>query len=177
MITITTESHGCAPSFVASELPHPRIAFIEPNSTGKPYPVSIDGKLLVITASDLDTKVVADAWYALLLLRGRRLAYWAKGYALRRAIRAGEYPNCPLTLPEAMAILKFFDRLQVNNCKELTISCEYGKSRSVTTAQFLNALQHGRVLPTELEAKNGYFNRLLRMANLKEQLRLNKCLR
>ncbi|WP_274644966.1 hypothetical protein [Pseudomonas serbica] len=177
MITITTESHGCAPSFDASELPHPRIAFVEPSSTSRPHPVSVPGKLLVITASDLDTQVVSDAWYALLLLRGPRVAYWAKGYALRRAIRAGEYPNCPMTLPEAMAILKFFDHLHVNNCKELTISCEYGKSRSVTTAQFLDALQQGRVLPTEREAKNGYINRLLRLANLKEQERLNKCLR
>jgi hypothetical protein len=82
-----------------------------------------------------------------------------------------------MTLPEATAILKFFDRLQVNNCKQLTISCEYGKSRSVTTAQFLEALQRGRVLPNEGEAKNGYINRLLRLANLKEQARLSKCLR
>lgn len=177
MITITTESHGCAPSFVAGELTHPRIAFVEPTGADRPYPIVSDGKLLIITASDLDTSVVAEAWYALLLLRGPCLAYWAKGYALRRAIRTGEYPNCPMTLPEATAILKFFDRLQVNNCKQLTISCEYGKSRSVTTAQFLEALQRGRVLPNEGEAKNGYINRLLRLANLKEQARLSKCLR
>lgn len=177
MITITTESHGCTPSFDASELQHPRIAFVEPNGSNRPLPVNVPGKLLVITASDLDTQVIANAWYALLLLRGPRLAYWAKGCALRRAIRAGEYPNCPMTLPEATAILKFFEHLLVNNCKELTISCEYGKSRSVTTAQFLDALQQGRVLPTEREAKNGYINRLLRLANLKEQERLKKCLR
>jgi len=177
MITITTESHGCSPSFVASEQSHPRIAFIEPSEATPPSPIVSPGKLLVISASDLDTNIIAEAWYALLLLRGPRLSNWAKSHALKRSIKAGEFPNCPMSLPDAEAILRFFEHLRVNNCRELTISCEYGKSRSVTTAQFLDRLQRGSTLPTELEAKNGYINRLLRLAEMKERERLSKYMR
>ena len=163
MINIKTESHGLCPSFPATSMDTPRIAFVEPVAGRQPVPIR-EGGLLIVPASDLSLEAVRGEWYSPLLGLGEPFCSWAKSYALKRSIRQGEYPNCPLSLTDAKVVLAFFEELRRAGCKELTISCEYGKSRSVTTANVLNSYQRGVMVSVEQAAKATHFNTMFSVA-------------
>lgn len=172
MINIKTESHGMSPSFPLTPIDTPRIAFVEPLRGRQPVPVR-EGGLLTVPASDLSLEAVRGDWLNRLLAWGEPFCSWAKTHALKRSIGQGEYPNCPLSLTDAKVILAFFEEIRLAGCSQLTISCEYGKSRSVTTAQLLDAYQNGKVLPAPAEAKNGHFIMMLVLAIQESAMQTN----
>lgn len=113
-----------------------RIAFVDANPGCVIEPMMDNtGRLLVITANDLRPGQI------------NRFTQWACGlslwlsdrfkvHLLRKSIRQGDMPCCPMSLTDAVEILNFINKHEAGN-SDCLVTCAYGKSRSVTTVHFL----------------------------------------
>lgn len=133
---ITTEAHGAFPTPATLSSSGPRIAFVNSDDHASYLRASrVSKELLIIAADDISEEAISS-WLQPLLKLPPSLSYVAKLH-LWRGSRAKGFPSAPMAYGDAVAILSFFEELNAAGAEHLTISCEYGKSRSVTTAGFI----------------------------------------
>jgi hypothetical protein len=160
---IRTESHGSFPTMADLPKDKARIAFFNSDRTGsllkgeEPH-----DRLLVLGVDDLDVQAI-PAWIRGLLVLPQGLSYRVKRFALNQAISRGEQPSAPMAVGDAHRVLEFVNRLQKEGAGELVISCEYGKSRSVTLARFLDQHLFEREVMSE-KVPNAWIDYLMKLA-------------
>lgn len=152
---ITTEAHGAFPQLTDLRADIPHIAFVNSSSDGLHLTGTASGdNLLVLAADDLDVMAI-PAWIRGLLVLPEHLSYRVKRYSLKQSRISGQ-PSAPMSIGDARQILAFVQRHQDAGAQELLISCEYGKSRSVTVARFLNEAVFKRVTPSVEKVPNAW---------------------
>lgn len=166
---IKTESHGSFPSPFDFMDGKARIAFFNSDREGS----FLKGQephehLLVLGVDDLDVWAV-PAWIRGLLVLPEGLSYRVKRYALNQAIGRGEQPSAPMAMGDAQRVLDFVNTLKTKGVSELVISCEYGKSRSVTLARFLRRYL-GEVADTPEKVPNAWIDYLMQLAEKRNAL-------
>lgn len=132
---ITTEAHGAFPT-LKSLAGGPRIAFVNSDDQANYLRASRASKDLLILAADDISEEAISSWLQALLKLPPALSYVSKLH-LWRSSRSKGFPSAPMSYGDALAILSFFAELNAGGAEHLIISCEYGKSRSVTTASFI----------------------------------------
>ena len=162
-MNITTEAHGSFPSDTDFPKDKARIAFFNSDRAGS----LLKGKephdrLLVLGVDDLDVLAI-PAWVRGLLVLPQGLSYRVKRFALKQALGRGEQPSAPMAVGDAHRILEFVNKLKKEGVTELVISCEYGKSRSVTVARFLQQHLFPHGLSKE-KVPNAWVDYLLNLA-------------
>lgn len=157
-IAISTEAHGLNPVFSPPEPGHARIAFIEPVPRKSVLPeMRFDDNLLIIKATDVDY-----AQFGLFTQIGLSLGFSLDTFYKRFFLannRSGAYPCAPMSLTDALAIVDFTEYAVKRGINHITISCEFGKSRSVSTANVMRAFLTGEDFPEK--AVNQYVRDLV----------------
>jgi hypothetical protein len=152
---ITTEAHGAFPQLTDLRADIPHIAFVNSSSDGLHLTGAASGdNILVLAADDLDVMAI-PAWIRGLLVLPEHLSYRVKRYALKQS-RINGQPSAPMAIGDARQILTFVQKHMDAGAGELLISCEYGKSRSVTAARFLNEVVFKRVAPSVEKVPNAW---------------------
>ncbi|MBB4865379.1 hypothetical protein HNP46_004260 [Pseudomonas nitritireducens] len=169
-----TEKHGNNPDKGNFDADFPRIAFL--NATcgwTAMQPQSPHRNLLMVMADDLVRKTIFHGLTGL-LERNDMLSFQGKKWAWENSTKTG-FRSAPMCLADGRRIIEFYLEHKQRGTKVLTVSCEYGKSRSVTTANFLQAVDQGLSPPADTDAPNEHISRQLRMAwdeHLKRQSRV-----
>jgi len=134
---IRTCAHGMNPSIGDLTEACPRIAFV--SATSKLIvPRMVTARLLVVGADDISMSAIPKlAQWALQL--PAPLSNSFKRLYLHQSAGSG-YPAAPMAIEDGLKILEFIDMHQRLRSQELMISCEYGKSRSVTLAGVLGSI-------------------------------------
>lgn len=145
-LTIFTEAHGLRPSPAQPDPDQARIAFVEP----------VPGQCIRAQRHFNDTLLIikaSDAGYAqfgffsqLGLAMGAQLDLRYKRWFLAQSTQDA-YPFAPMCLSDALAVVDFIQSVQDKGLAQLVISCEYGQSRSVTTAHVLSAFLDRQDMP------------------------------
>lgn len=133
---ITTEAHGSFPTQKSLASSGPRIAFVNSDDLATHLRASRAAKDVLILAADDISEDAIPSWIQALLKLPPALSSITKHHLWRGSLDKG-FPSAPMSYGDAVAILDFFVELNRSGVDKLTISCEYGKSRSVTTASFL----------------------------------------
>lgn len=140
---ISTEAHGMNPGAAAFDKAVPRIAFVTA-SLGRVTPIRHSENLLLVGADDISASAI-PLLVRRLLLSPPVLSTRIKRLCLHQSKGSG-YPAAPMCLRDGLNILEFYEFHKGRGAKDLVISCEYGKSRSVTTASFLALLLEGHAV-------------------------------
>lgn len=157
---IRTCAHGLSPTVADLTGAFPRIAFVSA-SAKLIVPQQVTPKLLLVGADDISMGAIP------------RLAQWAlqlpaplsngfKRLYLHQSAGSG-YPAAPMAIEDGLKILEFIDMHQRLRSQELTISCEYGKSRSVTLAGMLGTIMSFRNAD-EARTPNAWVKQVLQAA-------------
>lgn len=134
---ISTCAHGAFPDLKSLAHSGPRIAFV--NGDSRPFAARGThevGNLLIVVADDLSRDQIHPASRIMLQAFGFVASVYKRLY-LRHSAASGS-PHVPMAVSDAHAILAFVERVLAGGAKELLVSCEYGKSRSVSLAGFLD---------------------------------------
>lgn len=91
--------------------------------------------VLIINADDISEDAI-PGWLQQLLSLPPAISNITKHH-MWRGSRSKGFPISPMSYGDGLAIISFFQELRAAGAEHLMISCEYGKSRSVTTASFL----------------------------------------
>lgn len=157
---IRTCAHGVNPSIDDLTGHYPRIAFVSASKT-MIVPQQVNHKLLVIGADDISMAAIPRmAQWALQLPAPLSNAF--KRLYLHQSADSG-YPAAPMAIEDALKILAFIDLNQRIRSQELIISCEYGKSRSVTVAGMLGPIMAFRSA-SEPRTPNAWVKHLMQVA-------------
>lgn len=166
---ITTETHGSFPSIGDFSPGVARIAFFNSDREGEYLKGQAPHeRLLVLGVDDLDAGAIPTLIRGFLVLP-EGLSYRVKRYALNQAISQGEQPSAPMAIGDAHRVLEFVNKLKKEGVDELVISCEYGKSRSVTLARFLRRYL-GEVVDTQERIPNIWIDYLMQLAEKRQSL-------
>lgn len=166
---ITTEAHGSFPNAASLPKNGPRIAFVNSDDKGTYLRATrISEDVLVLAADDISEESISRLWQSLLRLPGC-LSYASRRYLWRQS-KAKGFPSAPLCLADARALLAFVDDLERSGHQHLTISCEYGKSRSLTAANFIRSLAQDSEPVAPLSFPNQWIKKcLIQMSTTKAQ--------
>lgn len=161
-MNIVIEAHGSFPAIYQFDSTVPRIAFFNQNNPKAFLDTQIHhDNLLVIGANDMDEESLGCIeWFFLQL--PSPVCSWAKRWSFNRS-RKHDDSYAPMNLLDAIAILEFFWTKRIEGHSDIIVSCDYGKSRSATTALFLLAVLGGS-LKEESVAPNKWVHRLLKRA-------------
>lgn len=133
---ITTEAHGAFPTMSNLAESGPRIAFLNSDDQCSYLRASMASKnVLILNADDISEDAI-PGWLQKLLQLPPAISNITKHHMWRSSRKQG-FPSSPMSYGDGVAILNFFRALRASGAEHLVISCEYGKSRSVTTASFL----------------------------------------
>lgn len=134
---ISTCAHGAFPDLKSLAHAGPRIAFVNGDSRQFAARGTHEvGDLLIVAADDLSPDQIHPASRMMLQAHGPIPRFYKRLY-LRHTAAKG-CPHVPMAVSDAHAILAFVERVSASGAKELLVSCEYGKSRSVSLAGFLD---------------------------------------
>lgn len=166
---ITTEAHGSFPTEKSLKSNTARIAFVNTDDTDRYLlATEVSHDLMIIAADDISEGSTLF-WLRPFVNLPLALSGILKRQVWASSRRTG-FPSAPMSVADAVTLLDFFDKLRERHIEHLVISCEYGKSRSVTTARFIRAnLQNDEAAKLE-PIPNAWVNQMLELA-LK---RLNK---
>lgn len=165
-IKLTTKAHGAFPTVQSLISDIPRIAFVNSDEKGTYIePQLIDNKLLIVGADDIDVLSI-PAWTRGFLVLPAYLSYRVKRYSHSQA-KSSSFPCAPMSIGDATQIVDFYRTLEEEGATELVISCEYGKSRSVTTANFIKNKLQANVDQDPLSIPNAWVDYLLNFAKSK----------
>lgn len=169
-MNITTEAHGAFPTEKSLRSSTPRIAFVNCDNTEHNLTATqVTPDLLIIAADDI-SEGATISWLSSLVRLPPSLSNLVKRQVWASSRRSG-FPSAPMSLGDAIAILDFYEQLQERSVEHLIISCEYGKSRSVTTSRFLRGYMQDDA-PAKLEPiPNTWVNQMLERA-LKRFIRM-----
>ena len=135
---ITTEAHGAFPTEQGLSSSIARIAFVNTDDTDRYLRAKeVSPDLLMIAADDI-SEASTLSWLSPTANLPPALSGLLKRQVWASSRRTG-FPSAPMSLADAVDLLYFFELLRVRNVEHLIISCEYGKSRSVTAARFIKA--------------------------------------
>lgn len=168
-MNIKTEAHGSFPNAASLSKSGPRIAFVNSDDKGTYLRATrIAEDVLVLAADDISEESISLVWQSLLRLPGC-LSYTSKRYLWRQS-KARGFPSAPLCLGDARALLAFVDDLEKAGHQHLTISCEFGKSRSVTAANFIRSCAQGSEPEAPLPFPNQWVKKcLIQMSTTKDR--------
>jgi hypothetical protein len=166
---ITTEAHGAFPTEQSLKSKVARIAFVNTDDTDRYLQATeVSPDLMIIAADDISEgstlswmKPLANLPPAISSLMKRQL--WASS-------RRTGFPSAPMSSSDAVRLIEFYEKLKGRGVEHLIISCEYGKSRSVTTARFIRANLQNDEAATLEPIPNAWVDQMLELS-LK---RLNK---
>jgi hypothetical protein len=160
---ITTESHGAFPTEQSLKSSAPRIAFVNSDDTDRYLRATqVSPDLLIIGADDIGEGTTLS-WLSTLINVPPTLSNLVKRQVWASSRRSG-FPFAPMSLGDAIALLDFHAQLQARGVEHLVISCEYGKSRSVTTSRFLRGHLHNEGQATLEPIPNPWVNQMLELA-------------
>lgn len=164
---ITTMAHGSFPTINDLKREVPRIAFVNSDEKSSFLKAElVDENLLIIAADDIDVFAI-PAWQRGFLVLPATLSYRVKKYIWSSSKKEG-FPSAPMAIGDAEAILGFIENLKASGAQTLTISCEYGKSRSVTAARYIQNAIFGAPAHSDL-VPNAWVAYILGVAHLKQQ--------
>ena len=161
---IRTCAHGVSPGIDELIGPYPRIAFVSASKT-LIVPQQLNHKLLLVGADDISMAAIPRvAQWALQLPAPFSNAF--KRLYLHQSADYG-YPAAPMSIEDALKILGFINMHQRMRSQELIISCEYGKSRSVTLAGVMGSIMSFRSA-SEPRTPNAWVKHLMQVAMRKQ---------
>lgn len=161
---IRTCAHGLNPGIDDLSGPYPRIAFVSASKT-MIVPQQVNPKLLLVGADDISMAAIPKmAQWALQLPAPFSNTF--KRLYLHQSADSG-YPAAPMAIEDALKIIAFIDLHQRIRSQELIISCEYGKSRSVTLAGMLGSIMAFRSA-SEPRTPNAWVKHLMQVAMHKQ---------
>lgn len=164
---ITTEAHGSFPTEKFLRESGPRIAFVNSDEFASYLRASQVSKNVLILAADDISEEAIPSWVQGLLKLPPALSYITKRHLWRHANSKG-FPNAPMSLGDAMAVLNFYSDLEASGAEHLIISCEYGKSRSVTSASFIREHIQMSKSKYNLSYPNQWIKKMLELARDKQ---------
>lgn len=168
---ISTCGHGAFPDLKSLAHAGPRIAFVNGDSRQFAARGTHEvGDLLIVVADDINRSQIS--YFARIMLAlPATISSRYKRYLLRGSAVSG-YPSVPMAIDDAVTILEYFERARANRATELVISCEYGKSRSVTVARMIEAYMMGFDI-TKDGVPNAWVGWLLHVAMTKRNCQLS----
>jgi hypothetical protein len=162
---ITTEAHGAFPTDKFLKASGPRIAFVNSDEFASYLRASkVAHNVLVIAADDISEDAI-PGWIQRLLKLPATFSYVVKRH-LWKGSRAQGFPSAPMSHGDAQAIMDFYRELETSGVDHLVISCEYGKSRSVTTANFIR--EHLQFIERDANYPNKWVRDMLQNAFMSE---------
>ncbi|MBD8088999.1 hypothetical protein IFT48_03320 [Pseudomonas fluorescens] len=157
---IRTCAHGLSPSVADLTGAFPRIAFV--NASAKLIvPQQVTSKLLLVGADDISMGAIPRLAQWILHLPSP-LSNAFKRLYLHQSAGSG-YPAAPMAIADGLKIIEFIDMHQHIRSQELLISCEYGKSRSVTLAGVLGPIMAFRNVD-EARTPNAWVKQVMQAA-------------
>jgi predicted protein tyrosine phosphatase len=160
---ITTEAHGSFPTDKSLASSTARIAFVNTDDTDRYLRATQVSPDLMIMAADDISEESTLAWLRPVVNLPLTLSDIVKRQVWASSRRGG-FPSAPMSVADAVALLEFYDKLQERGVDHLIISCEYGKSRSVTAARFLRAILQNDESAKLEPIPNTWVNHMLELA-------------